>query len=119
MADKTVVFIDAENVSVDSYEERYKKKIKKFAKNHGLNMEDIEFRAYAVEGGPTANTWYSEGVAMKKIPGKPSSDKADKQILKELEDQADKNNPCFLVTHDKGLKKRVNDSLDGVYFFDE
>ena len=28
MADKTVVFIDAENVSVDSYEETYKKKIK-------------------------------------------------------------------------------------------
>ena len=26
MADKTVVFIDAENVSVDSYEETYKKK---------------------------------------------------------------------------------------------
>ena len=50
-------------------EERYKKKIEKFAKNHGLNMEDIEFRAYAVEGGPTANTWYSEGVAMKN-PGK-------------------------------------------------
>ena len=33
MADKTVVFIDAENVSVNSYEEIYKKKIKKFAKN--------------------------------------------------------------------------------------
>ena len=34
-------------------------------------MEDIEFRAYAVEGGPTANTWHSEGVGMNKIPGAP------------------------------------------------
>ena len=119
MSEKTVVFIDAENVSVDSYEEVYKKKIKKFAKNHGLNMGDIEFRAYAVEGGPTANTWHSEGVGMNKIPGAPASDKADNRIAKELRDQADKGTVCLLLTHDKGLQKRVNESMDGVYVFDE
>ncbi len=119
MANKTVVFIDAENVSVNSYEEIYKKKIKKFAKNHGLNSENIEFRAYAVEGGPTANTWHSEGVGMNKIPGAPASDKADNRIVKEIRDQADKNNVCLLLTHDKGLQNRVKESVTGVYVFDE
>ena len=116
---KTKVFIDAENVSVSDFENKYRKKIKRFAKNHGLNMNDVEFRAYAVEGAPTSGTWKSDGVDMKKIPGSPSSNKADNQIVKELIDQAGKGNVCLLLTHDKGLQKRINDSMDGVYVFDE
>ena len=82
-------------------------------------MDDIKFRAYAVAGGPVANKWHSEGVTMHKIPGAPASDKADDRILKELIDQADKGTVCLLITHDKGLQKRVQESLDGVYVFDE
>ena len=119
MSYKTKVFIDAENVSVSDFEGKYKKKIKKFAKNHGISVDDIEFRAYAVAGGPTSNTWNSEGVNMKRIPGEPASNKADKQMAKEIYDQAGKGNVCLLLTHDKGLQKRVNDSMDGVYVFDE
>ncbi len=119
MPSKTKVFIDAENVSVSDFENKYKKKIKKFAKNHGLNVDDIEFRAYAVEGAPTSKTWNSDGVDMKKIPGDPASNKADNQIAKELNDQAGNGNVCLLVTHDKGLQKKVNKSLDGVYVFDD
>ena len=79
----------------------------------------MEFRAYAVEEAPTSGTWKSDGVDMKKIPGSPSSNKADNQIVKELKDQAGKGNVCLLLTHDKGLQKRINDSMDGVYVFDE
>ena len=56
---------------------------------------------------------------MKKIPGDPASNKADNQIAKELNDQAGNGNVCLLVTHDKGLQKKVNKSLDGVYVFDD
>ncbi len=38
---------------------------------------------------------------------------------KVLRDQADKGTVCLLLTHDKGLQKRVNESMDGVYVFDE
>jgi hypothetical protein len=119
MSSKTIVFIDAENVSAADYEEKYKKKIKKFAKNHDLSMDDIEFRAYAVDGGPTSKSWKSDGVEMKKIPGDPAKNKVDNQIAKELYDQADKGNVCLLLTHDKGLQKKIKESLDGVYVFDE
>lgn len=119
MSTKTKVFIDAENVSVKDFENKYIKKIKKFAKNRCLNINDIEFRAYAVEGAPTSKTWNSEGVCMKKVPGNPASNKADNQIAKELYDQAGKGNVCLLLTHDKGLQKKVNESMDGVYVFDE
>ena len=119
MSSKTIVFIDAENVSANDYDEKYKKKIKKFAKNHNLNLDDIEFRAYAVDGGPTRRTWKSDGVVMKSIPGDPAKNKADNQIAKELNDQADKGNVCLLLTHDKKLQKKINESLDGVYVFDE
>ncbi len=116
---KTKVFIDAENVSVSDFESKYKKKIRKFAKNHGLNFNDFEFRAYAVESTPTSRTWNAEGVDMKKIPGDPASNKADNQIAKELYDQAGKGNVCLLVTHDKGLQERVNEAMNNVYVFDE
>ena len=119
MPSKTKVFIDAENISVSDFEKKYLKKIKKFAKNHRLNVDDIEFRAYAVEGAPTSKSWHSDGVDMKKIPGDPASNKADNQIVKELNDQAGNGNVCLLVTHDKGLQKKVNKSLDGVYVFDD
>lgn len=82
-------------------------------------MNEFDFRAYAVEGGPTSNTWNSEGVNMKKIPGNPASNKADNQIAKELNDQAGKGNVCLLLTHDKGLQERVNQAIDGVYIFDD
>lgn len=119
MSSKTKVFIDAENVSVSDYEKKYKKKIETFAKQHGLKLSEIEFRAYAVEGGPTSKTWKSNGVSMNKIPGSPASNKADNRIAKELNDQADKDNVCILLTHDKGLQKRVKASLDGVYVLDK
>ena len=119
MSSKTIVFTDAENVSVSDFEGKYIKKIKKFAKNRDIDVNDIEFRAYAVEGGPTSKSWKSDGVNMNVIPGNPSSNKADNRIVKELRDQADKGNVCLLLTHDKGLQKRVTDSLDGVYIFDE
>ncbi len=117
---KTKVFIDAENVSVSDFEKKYRKKIKKFAKNHSLDMNKVEFRAYVVAGGPASDTWHFEGVSIKKIPGNPARDKADKQIVKELKDQAKvEKSVCLLVTHDKGLQKKVRDSMDGVYVFDE
>ena len=116
---KTCIFIDAENISVSEYESKYKKKIRKFAKNHGLLSEDIEVRAYAVEGGPTSKTWKSGGVSMKMIPGDPKKNKADNQIVKELTDKADKGIICLLVTHDKGLQTRINIELRDVYIFDE
>ena len=116
---KTKVFIDAENVSVSDFETKYRKKIKKFAKNHSLDLDKAEFRAYAVAGGPSSDTWHSEGVSIKKIPGNPGRDKADNQIVKELRDQADKDIVCLLLTHDKGLQKKVSDSMDGVYVFDK
>ena len=109
---KTKVFIDAENVSVSDFETKYRKKIKKFAKNHSLDLDKAEFRAYAVAGGPTSDTWHSEGVSMK-------SNKADNQIAKELLDQADKGNVCLLLTHDKGLQTKISDSMNGVYVFDK
>lgn len=76
---KTKVFIDAENVSVPDFEKKYRKKIKKFAKNHSLDMNKVEFRAYVVAGGPASDKWDFEGVSIKKIPGNPAKDKADKQ----------------------------------------
>jgi hypothetical protein len=116
MHSKTKVYIDAENVSVSDFESKYKKKIKKFAKNHGIALEDIEYRAYAVEGGPTSRSWKSEGVRMNKIPGNPSINKADNRIFKELLDKCGGENVCLLLTHDKGLQKRVKESIEGVYF---
>ena len=118
MSSKTKVFIDAENVSSSEFDSKYKKKIRRFAKNHGISADNIEFRAYAVDGGPTSNNWASDGVNMKRIPGNPAKDKADKVIAKELNDQVGKNSTCLLVTHDKGLQSRVNNALDGVYIFD-
>ena len=82
-------------------------------------MDDIKFRAYAVGGGPTSSTWKSDGVDMKRILGQPLSNKVDNQIAKELNDQAGKGNICLRVTNDKGLQKKVNSSLTGVYIFDE
>ncbi len=116
---KTKVFIDAENISAKDFDAKYRKKINKFAKNHDISVNDIEFRAYAVEGAPTSKKWHSDGVDMKKVSGGPAKDKADNQIAKELNDQAGKNNVCLLLTHDKGLQKKVSNSLDGVYVFDE
>ena len=116
---KAVVFVDAENISSKEFETKYKKKIKKFAKNRGMVFEDIEIRAYAVDGGPTSDSWESDGVDMKKIPGNPAKNKSDNQIAKELNDQAGKDRVCMLVTHDKKLQSKVNKALDGVYIFDE
>lgn len=114
----TMVFIDAENISPKEFSSTYKKKIRKFAKNRGIATKDIEYRAYAVEGGHASN-WKSEEANIKKIPGKPAKDKADNQIAKELNDQAGKEKVCMLVTHDKKLQSKVNKALDGVYIFDE
>ena len=116
---KAIVFVDAENISSKEFDSKYKRKIKKFAKNHGMIFEDIEIRAYVVAGGPTGNSWGSEGVNVKKIPGDPAKNKADNQIFKELNDQADKERVCMLVTHDKKLQSKVNRALDGVHIFDE
>ena len=116
---KTKVFIDAENVSVSDFENKYKKKIKKFAKNHGISLSDIEFRAYAVENAPTSHSWNSDGVSMKIVRGNPAKNKADNQIAKELNDQVNKNTVCLLLTHDKGLQNRVKESINGVYYFDK
>jgi hypothetical protein len=116
---KAVVFVDAENISSKEFDAKYKKKIKKFAKNRGMAFEDIEIRAYAVEEGPTSNSWESDGVDVKRIPGKPAKNKSDNQIAKELNDQAGKERVCMLVTHDKKLQSKVNKQLDGVYIFDE
>ena len=116
---KAIVFVDAENISSKEFDSKYKKKIKKFAKNRGMVFEDIEIRAYAVDGGPTSGSWKSDGVDVKKIPGKPAKDKSHKQIAKELNDQKKKKKVCMLVTHDKKLQSKVNKELDGVYIFDE
>ncbi len=120
MSDKTIVFIDAENVSVSDYKNIYKKKIKKFSKEYGIKPSDIKFRAYAVENGPTSNSWKSDNVKMIKVLGNPAKNKADNQIAKELLDQANNGNTvCLLLTHDKGLKNKVKKSIDGVRFVDE
>ncbi len=116
---KAVVFVDAENVSSKEFDSRYKKIIKRFAKNHGMNYDDIEIRAYVVEGGPSSGSWKSDGVDMKRIPGMPAKDKSDKQIVKELLDQADRKKVCMVVTHDKKMQSKVKDELNGVYIFDE
>ena len=112
---KAIVFVDAENVPAKEFDSIYKKKIKKFAKNRGMDFENIEFRAYAVDGCPTSGSWKSEGVDIKKIPGSPAKDKSDKQIVKELNDQAGRETVCMLVTHDKRLQSKVN---NGTYIFD-
>ena len=116
---KAVVFVDAENVSSKEFDSRYKMKIKRFVKNRGMNFKDIEFRAYAVDGGPTSGSWKSEGVDIKRIPGKPAKDKSDKQIVKELLDQANRKKVCMVVTHDKKMQSKVKAELNGVYIFDE
>ena len=112
---KAIVFVDAENVSSREFDSIYKKKIKKFAKNRGMVFENIEFRAYAVDGCPTSGSWKSEGVDMKKIPGNPAKDKSDRQIAKELNDQEGRGTVCMLVTHDKKLQSKVN---NGTFIFD-
>ncbi len=119
MSSKTIVFIDAENVSVKEFEEKRKKQIKKAAKKYGLDINEIEYRAYGVEGAPTSHTWKSDGVRMISIPGQPAKDKADDQIAKELWDQAGKEHTCFLVTHDQGLISRVGKELTGVIVVDD
>lgn len=117
MESSTIVFIDAENVSSKAFEDVYKKKITKFAKNHDLKLDEIEYRAYAVEGGPTSRSWKSDGVSMKKVPGDPASNKADNQIAKELYDQAGREKVCILLTHDKGLRKIIDETMNDVYMF--
>ena len=115
----TIVFIDAENVSVSEFNNTYKQQILNLAEQSDIDVKDIKYRAYAVEGGHASNSWHARGVKKNIIPGKPAKDKADKRIEKELGDSANGKNYCFVVTKDKKMRNRIRnvEKIDGVEFF--
>lgn len=117
MSSKTIVFIDAENVPVPKFEGEARFKIEKVAKIYHLDIDEIEYRAYFVKEG-SAHDWKSDGVKNIPLKGPSKKDKVDREIKKQLRDQAGKKCTCFLVTGDQPFILEVTDELDGVIVVD-